>query len=210
MKQERRDRKRELRTYKKWEDEKGKMRQQIREQMRKEAQEIEVYEDTGKAGVTWKQRRKELRPWKSYEEVTTKENIELEMHCVSEIKDALARVQSIDETPTPLKLGLMRMFKLWSIDHIKRCPYELAPTRYIEFDAPFYEWDNNSQEQRLPLRAERNSGHIRETVFSNCEEDIPGNAPSLFTYYGICGRYMVDKEKQEYEEWETEEESGEE
>ncbi|KAK2123886.1 hypothetical protein NOF04DRAFT_1349416 [Fusarium oxysporum II5] len=168
------------------------------------------------------------------------------MHCVSEIKDALARVQSIDETPTPLKLGLMRMFKLWSIDHIKRCPYELAPTRYIEFDAPFYEWDNNSQEQRLPLRAERNSGHMyllaedacsidkftppeyrstkthnlgmseepiyiyRETVFSNCEEDIPGNAPSLFTYYGICGRYMVDKEKQEYEEWETEEESGEE
>ncbi|SCO91859.1 uncharacterized protein FRV6_15987 [Fusarium oxysporum] len=166
------------------------------------------------------------------------------MHYVNEIKGALARAQSIDETPTPLKLGLMRMFKLWSIDHIKHCPYELAPTRYINFDAPFYEWDSYSQEQRLPLRAERNSGHMyllaedsiaapqlitweqepvyiqffddnyltlkisRETVFSNCEEDIPGNAPSFFTYYGICERYMVDKENQEYEEWETEEESG--
>jgi hypothetical protein len=68
------------------------------------------------------------------------------MHCVSKIKDALARAQSIDETPKPLKLGLMRMFKLWSIDNIKHCPYELAPARYIEFDAPFYEWDNYSQE----------------------------------------------------------------
>ncbi|KAJ0147903.1 Uncharacterized protein HZ326_9422 [Fusarium oxysporum f. sp. albedinis] len=202
----------------------------------------------GKSRDTWRQRRKELRPWKTYEEVTTKKDIELEMHCVSEIKDALARVQSIDETPPPLKLGLMRMFNLWSIDHIKHCPYELAPTRYIEFDAPFYEWDNYSQEQRLPLRAERNSGHLyllaedvcsidkftppeyrstkthnlgtseepvyiqffddnyltlkisRETVFSNCEEDIPGNAPSCFTYYGIRERYMIDKEKQEYEE----------
>ena len=188
--------------------------------------------------------------------MTTNEDIELEMHYVNEIKGALARAQSIDETPTPLKFGLMRMFKLWSIDHIKHCPYELAPTRYINFDAPFYEWDSYSQEQRLPLRAERNSGHMyllaegvciidkntppeyrsttthnlgtseepvyiqffddnyltlkisRETVFSNCEEDIPGNAPSFFTYYGICERYTVDKEKQEYEEWETEEESG--
>ncbi|EWZ30782.1 uncharacterized protein FOBCDRAFT_281463 [Fusarium oxysporum Fo47] len=164
------------------------------------------------------------------------------MHCVSEIKDALARAQSIDETPKPLKLGLMRMFKLWPIDNIKHCPYELAPTRYIEFDAPFYENSGHmyllaedvcSIDKNTPPEYRSTKTHnlgtseepvyiqvfddnyltlkiSRETVFSNCEEDIPGNAPSFFTYYGICERYMVDKEKQEYEEWETEEESGEE
>ncbi|KAG7409996.1 hypothetical protein Forpe1208_v011299 [Fusarium oxysporum f. sp. rapae] len=132
----------------------------MREEMRKKAAKIKVFADAEKAGDIWKQRRKELIPWKTYEEVTTKVDIELEMHYVNEIKDALARAQSIDETPTPLKLGLLRMFKLWSIDHIKHCPYELAPARYIEFDAPFYEWDDFTEEQRLTLRAERNSGHI--------------------------------------------------
>ncbi|KAL9564894.1 hypothetical protein ACKAV7_011346 [Fusarium commune] len=167
MKQNRRDRKRELQSQKKLEAEMRKMRkmreqikEQMREEMRKKAAKIKVFADAEKAGDIWKQRRKELIPWKTYEEVTTKVDIELEMHYVNEIKDALARAQSIDETPTPLKLGLLRMFKLWSIDHIKHCPYELAPARYIEFDAPFYEWDDFTEEQRLTLRAERNSGHI--------------------------------------------------
>ncbi|KAH7259344.1 uncharacterized protein BKA55DRAFT_592100 [Fusarium redolens] len=170
------------------------------------------------------------------------------MRYVNEIKNALIRAQSIDETPTPPKLGLMRMFKLWSIDHIKHCHYELDPARYIEFEAPFYEWDDCSEEQRLTLRAEKNYGHIyslsedvcqignlmppeyrstkthnlgtsdkpvyvqffddnyltlkisRQTVFSNHEGDIPWDAPSSFTYYGICERYMVKKARQEYEE----------
>ncbi|KAF5534642.1 hypothetical protein FNAPI_12300 [Fusarium napiforme] len=262
MKMDRRDRKRELRAQKEWEEEMRKksekyreqMNEKLREEKRKEAQKIKVYEDAEKAGDVWRQHKRTLRPWETYEEVATKDGIELKMRYINEIQDALDMAQSLEGTPTPLNLGLMRMFKLWSVDHIKHCPYELAPTMYIEFDSEF-DWDKFNQEQVRTLRAGKLSGHIyllsddvckidnftppeycstetlnlgtseepvyvqffkdnyltlkisRETVFANCEEDIPWNAPSFFTYYGISEKDMVDKEQQEEEQCETDEES---
>ncbi|KAF4433765.1 hypothetical protein FACUT_8056 [Fusarium acutatum] len=262
MKLDRRDRKTELQAQKKWEAEmrkkSEKYRQQIneklREEKRKEAQKIKVHEDAEMAGDAWRQHKNKLRPWKTYEEVATEDDIGLEVRHVDEIQDTLDRAQSLEETPTPLDLGLMRMFKLWSIDHIKHCPYELALTIYIEFSS-WFDWGKFNEEQIRTLRAKKLPGHIyllsetvcdldnftppeycstkthnlgtsqepvyiqfsndnyltlkisRETVFTNCEEHIPWSAPSLFTYYGISGRYMVDKEKQEEEQWETEEDS---
>ncbi|KAG5747435.1 hypothetical protein H9Q70_009890 [Fusarium xylarioides] len=260
MKIDRRDRKRELRAQKEWEEEMRKKREKYREQMdeklreerRKEAQKIKVHENAEKAGDFWRQRKRELRPWETYEEMAAEDDIRLERRYVNEIKDALDRAQSLEETSTPLKLGLMRIFKLWSVDHIKHCPHELAPTMYIEFSSEF-ECGEFNQEQIRTLRAEKLSGHIylleddvceidnftppeycstkthnlgtseepvyvqffsdnyltlkisRETVFANCEEDIPWNAPSFFTYYGI---WEIERERQEEEQWESEEESG--
>ncbi|KAF5571406.1 hypothetical protein FPHYL_442 [Fusarium phyllophilum] len=216
------------------------MDEKLREERRKEAQKIEVYENAEKAGDVWRQRKRELRPWETYGEVAAEDDIGLETRYVNEIKGALDRAQSLEEESTPLKLGLMRMFKLWSVDHIKHCPHELAPTMYIEFSSEF-ECGEFNQEQIRTLRAEKLSGHIyllsddvcdidnftppeycstkthnlgtseepisRETVFSSCEEDIPWNTSSFFTYYGIWERYMDEREKQEEEQWESEEES---
>ncbi|KYG13633.1 hypothetical protein FVEG_17654 [Fusarium verticillioides 7600] len=48
----------------------------------------------------------------------------------------------------------------------------------------------------------------RELVFANFDiDDIPCNAPSRFTYYGISERCTADKEKLGEEESETDEES---
>ncbi|KAF5251766.1 hypothetical protein FANTH_3376 [Fusarium anthophilum] len=263
MKMDRRDRKRELRAQKEWEQDMRKKREKYREQMnekvredkRKEAQKIKVYEDAEKAGDIWRERRKEIRPWKAHEGVATKDDIGPVMHYINEIRDALDRVISLEETPTPLNLGLMRIFKLWSFDHIKHFHYEVAPKMSIKSSSKF-DGAKLNEEQIRTIRAKKLSGYIhllsdtafdlgkftppeycstkthnlgsnqepvyiqffndnyltlkirRETIFSNWDiDDIPWNAPSFFTYYGISERYLVDKEKQEEEEWETEEES---
>ncbi|KAF5707551.1 hypothetical protein FMUND_11027 [Fusarium mundagurra] len=254
MKIDRRRRKRELRAQKKWEEEMRKKREKYREQMneesreerRKEPQKIQVCEDAEKAEGAWEQHKKELGPLKTYEEVATKDDIGLTIRYIDEVRDALDRAQSLEETPTALNLGLIRIFK-----HLP----ELAPAMYIKFSSRF-DGGKLNEEQIRTLRAERLSGHIRllsdtafdldnftppeycstkthnlgaiqepvyiqffnanyltlkirrELVFANFDDDdIPCNAPSLFTYYGISERYMVEKEKQEEEEWETEEES---
>ncbi|KAI1024896.1 hypothetical protein LB504_009693 [Fusarium proliferatum] len=207
------------------------MNETLREKRRKEAQKIKVYEDAEKAGDVWRQHRRALRPWKTYEELATKNYIALEMRYVNEIQSALDQAQSLEEMSTPLNLGLTKTFKLWSIDHIKHCPYQIAPSMYIEFSSRF-EYGEFNREQIQTLRAEKLSGHIylladtvqpvyiqffndnyltlkisREMVFRHCEGKVPWIAPSFFTYYGIYEKYMVDEEKREEEQWETDEES---
>ncbi|KAF5962281.1 hypothetical protein FBULB1_14340 [Fusarium bulbicola] len=211
MKMDRRDRKRELRAQKEWEEEMRKKREKYREQMNE----------------------------KTREEVATKDDIGPVIHYINEIREALDRAISLEETPTPLNLGLMRIFKLWSFDHIKHFPYEVAPKMSSKFSSKF-DGAKFNEEQIRTIRAKKLSGYIhllsdtafdlgkftppeycstkthnlgsnqepaRDHIFELGIDDIPWNAPSLFTYYGISERYMVDKEKQEEEEWETEEES---
>ncbi|KAF5694056.1 hypothetical protein FDENT_1360 [Fusarium denticulatum] len=248
MKTDRRDRKRELRTQKKWEEE-------MRKEQRRGGRNLRIFKskDAEKAGDAWEQHETELGPWKTYEEAATEDDIGLTIRYIDKIQDALGREQFPEETPTPLNLGLMRMFKLWSFRHIKHFP-ELAPAMYIKFSSRF-DGGKFNEEQIRTLRAEGLSGHIhllsdtafdldnftpseycsaethnleasqepvyitffndnyltlklrRELVFANFDDDdIPWNVPSLFTYYGISEKYMVDKEQQEEEQWETEEE----
>ncbi|KAI1045380.1 hypothetical protein LB505_014197 [Fusarium chuoi] len=266
MKRDRLARKRELCAQKKLDEKMRKesdkynekfreqMNERLREERRKEAQKIKVYEDAEKAGDVWRQYRRALRPWRTYEELATKNDIALEMRYVNEIQGALDQAQSLEEMSTPLNLGLTKTFKLWSIDHIKYCPYQTAPSMYIEFSS-WFECGEFNREQIQTLRAEKLSGHIylladtvreidhftppehcstkthnlgtkeepvyiqffndnyltlkisRETVFRYCDEKVPWIAPSFFTYYGIYEKYMVDEEKREEEQWETEEES---
>ncbi|KAF5599163.1 hypothetical protein FPCIR_2559 [Fusarium pseudocircinatum] len=261
MKIDRRARKRELRTQKKWEEEMRKKREKYREQMnegsreerRKEPQKI-VSEDAEKAGHAWEQHKTEPGPLKTYEEAATEDDIGLTIRYIDKIRDALDEAQSPEETPAPLNLGPTRTFRLWSFDHIKHFP-ELTPTMYIKFSSRF-DWGKINEEQIRTRRAEKLSGHIHllwnavfdlddftppeycstkahtlgtsqepgyiqffdddyltlkikcETVYTNFDlDDIPWNAPSSFTYYGISENYMADNEELEEEEWKTEEES---
>ncbi|KAF5711486.1 hypothetical protein FGLOB1_4989 [Fusarium globosum] len=135
------------------------MNETLREKRKKEAQKIKVYEDAEKAGDVWRQHRRALRPWKTYEELATKNDIALEMRYVNEIQGALDQAQSLEGTSTPLNLGLMKTFKLWSIDHIKHCPYQIAPSIYIDVSSRF-EYGEFNREQIQTLRAEKLSGHI--------------------------------------------------
>ncbi|KAF5534408.1 hypothetical protein FMEXI_11309 [Fusarium mexicanum] len=163
MKMDRRDRKRELRAQNKWNEEMRKKREKYTEQMneekRKEAQKIKVYEDAAKAGDFWRECRKEIRPWDTYEEGAEEDDIRLEKRYVDEIRATLDRAQSLEETPAPLNLGLMRMFKLWSVDHLKHCPHEVDPSMYIEFSSSF-DYGQFNEEQIRTMRAEKLSGHI--------------------------------------------------
>ncbi|KAI1048869.1 hypothetical protein LB506_005229 [Fusarium annulatum] len=88
------------------------MNETLREKRREEAQKIKVYEDAEKAGDVWRQNRRALRPWKTYEGLATKNDIALEMRYVNEIQSALDQAQSLEETSTPLNLGLIKTFKL--------------------------------------------------------------------------------------------------
>ncbi|KAF4499586.1 hypothetical protein FAGAP_4228 [Fusarium agapanthi] len=165
MKMDRRDRKRELRAQKEWEEEKRKKKEIHREQMnerlseerRKEAQKIKAYQDAEKSGSKFdggKFNEEQIRTLRA-------EKLSGHVHLLSDT-----------------------VFDLENFT-----PPEYCSTK-----------THNLGTSQEPIR--------RETVFTNCEdEDIPWNAPSLFTYYRISERYMVDKEKQEEEEWETEEES---
>jgi len=233
------------------------MNEKLSEERSKEAQKIEVDEGAEKSGHLLRQSKEEQRPWKTYEEVARKENLGLAIRYIDEIRNALDRAQSLEKTPTPLNLGLMRTFRLWSFDHIKHYDCELAPTMYIKFSSKFDRGKFN-EEQIRTQRAKKLSGRIhlfsnivfdlgnftppeycstkthnlgtsqepvyiqffndnyltlkvrRETVFEMSdydEDDIPYNAPSFLTYYGISETCMVDKAKQEGEQWETEEES---
>ncbi|KAF5597391.1 hypothetical protein FPANT_4079 [Fusarium pseudoanthophilum] len=258
MKMDRRERKRELRTQKKWEEEMRKKREKYREQVneesreerRKEPQKIKVSEDAEKVGHAREQHKNEMGSRKTYEEAATKDYVGLTIRYIDEVRDALDRAQSLEETPTPLNFGLTKTFKLWSFDHNKHFP-EVTPEMYIKFSSRF-DGGKLNEEQNRTLRAKKLSGYLyllwnaafdlddftppkscstkahnfgtrqepiyiqffhdnyltlkisREFVYADFDDDdIPYNAPSLFTYYGISEKDMVDKEQQEEEEWDT-------
>ncbi|KAF4337968.1 hypothetical protein FBEOM_8130 [Fusarium beomiforme] len=214
--------------------------------MKRRAHEVEESEAES-SGDDRREHAKRPKRFKTYEEVTTKEDLELEMRYVKEVKHALVRAQSAEKTqtkPAPLRLGILRTFKLWSIDHVKHCPYEIAPVKYIEFynedpdplrftekqlltmidDVTAHVYILSEDVCRMKmftppkhlstktheLRTNRGPVYIqffdnnyltlkmsREMVFSNLGGPIPKDAPPFFAYYGICERYMVDKEKKE-------------
>ncbi|RBA14149.1 hypothetical protein FPRO05_02941 [Fusarium proliferatum] len=111
MKLDRLARKRELRAQKKLDERMRKerdkyneksreqMNERLREERRKEAQKIKVYEEAEKAGDVWRQYRRALRTWKTYEELATKNDIALEMRYANETQGALDQAQSLEETP---------------------------------------------------------------------------------------------------------------
>lgn len=110
-----------------------------------------------------------MRPWKTYDEAVTKEDIGLTIRHIDGVRDALDRVQSLENTPTPLNLGLMRIFKLWSFDHIKHLP-SLAPAMYIKFSSR-YDGGKLNEEQIRTLRAKKLSGHIHLLSDTACDLD---------------------------------------
>ncbi|CVL01355.1 uncharacterized protein FPRN_11644 [Fusarium proliferatum] len=208
------------------------MNETLREKRRKEAQKIKVYEDAEKAGDVWRQNRRALRPWKTYEGLATKNDIALEMRYVNEIQSALDQAQSLEETSTPLNLGLIKTFKLYSrFEYGEFNRGQIQTLRAEKLSGHIYlladtvcEIDNFTPPEHCSTKTHNlgtkeepvyiqffNDSYLtlkisRETVFRHCEEKVPWIAPSFFTYYGIYEKYMVDEEKREEEQWETEEE----
>ncbi|KAF9769175.1 hypothetical protein IL306_013438 [Fusarium sp. DS 682] len=169
MKQERKERKRALREQKKRKDDEKK----TKAQMKRRAQEVEESEEEGSEDDRRK-RRKGSKRFKTYEEGTSNADLELEMGYVKEIKHALVRAQSTEknqEKPAPLELGILRTFKLWSIDHVKHCPYELAPVKYIEFDNEDPDPLKYTEKQLLTMRADV-SAHVYLLSQDVCKIDM--------------------------------------
>lgn len=114
MKLDRLARKRELRAQKKLdgrmrkesdkynEKSREQMNERLREERRKEAQKIKVYEEVEKAGDVWRQYRRALRPWKTYEGLATKNDIALEMRYVNESKARSTRRNLLRRLPNKI------------------------------------------------------------------------------------------------------------
>jgi hypothetical protein len=109
--------------------------------------------------------------------------LELELYHVNLVKGAIVKAEKQeDKKKSPLlRLG-GRTFRLWSLDHLKYCPSEAAPTLYIEFysndEFDFDKWDHPE------LKNNELSGHIYLVSDAVCHLDLftPPKYPSTKTY----------------------------
>ncbi|KAM0543970.1 hypothetical protein ACHAPJ_012065 [Fusarium lateritium] len=193
-----------------------------------------------------KERKRELRDQRKNHKDNLGEDLEFETRYENEVKEVLANLKATTKKkPSPLKRLGGRLFKIWSVEHVKYCPAEIAPTRYIDFWSDD-EWDSDKIDK--PERKQNKfTGHIymmsdsighfnkftppklpstktyklevrnstvdvqfiddnylilkipRELVFTNVRTRIPPEAPRVFTYYGVCERHMVEQDKRRQE-----------
>jgi hypothetical protein len=127
---------------------------------------------------------KEKRRQKEMEQQRVKEDLEFGSTQIQHVKHAIAAAQkrkSKKDTPPLKRLG-GRTFKLWSLDHVKYCPEEAAPTRYIEFYSDD-EWDS-AKYDHPERKSKRLNRHVYLLSFTVCRLDYftPPKHPILKMY----------------------------
>ncbi|KAF4965510.1 hypothetical protein FSARC_6690 [Fusarium sarcochroum] len=139
-----------------------------------------------------KKRKEELKEQKEYRDDNLSEDLEFETRYENQVKEVLAKLQASKKKPSPLKRIGGRMFKIWSVDHVKHCPPEVAPTRYIEF----YSDDEYDEDKcdRPERKQKQLGGHIyliSETI-GYLHRFIPPKLPSTKPYQLRVGDSTLD------------------
>ncbi|KAJ4122987.1 hypothetical protein NW768_009979 [Fusarium equiseti] len=137
-------------------------------EMRNERKE-EIYARGGRQKVLKEQQEQE------------KKELEFELSYIEPIQEAIDKAQK-RKKPAPLKHLSGKEFTLWSTDHVKHCPEEIAPTRYITFYSDD-EWDD-AKRDHPERKSKRLAGHIY--ILGSTVLDlgyfIPPKYPSTKTY----------------------------
>ena len=81
-----------------------------------------------------------------------RDELEYETRQMNRVQEAIDKAEKQKKPPPLQRLG-GRELRLFSTDHVKHCPEEVAPTRYIEFYSDD-EWDNPY------IKSNELSGHI--------------------------------------------------